>query len=110
MAGLIKAGNLNRRITIEQYTSALNAYGESLITWAPVTTVWAQLRQAKGTENVEAAQLTAVSDKIFWIRYRTGLNEKMRVLYDSQYYDIKEINEVGTREGLEIRAVSGAKT
>jgi len=36
------------------------------------------------------------------VYYDSGITAKMRISYDSQYYDIKSIAEIGFKEGQEL--------
>lgn len=96
-------GRLDRKIVIENFTTAKNSLNETVSTWNTFHTCFAAVQMAGGSETVEADKITAVNKVKFKIRYFAGINEKMRVLYDSNYYDILEIHELG-REGLWLTA------
>jgi len=104
----VRAGDLDRRITIQQKAVGRNAVGEEVITWLPYAEVWAQKMPLRGQERYEAQQLNAeVSDK--WrIRYTSGVVPKMRITYESQNYDIQSVLEIGRREGMELITETGA--
>lgn len=97
-------GNLDRRIQIQTATAAQDEYGEAVETWATTYTVWAWVRYKSGGESVFSNKETATADCIFTIRYRTGINERLRIVYDSVNYDILHIAEVGRRKYLELTA------
>ena len=54
-------------------------------------------------------EIFATKDKVkerivdFRIRYRTDLTNEMRVVYDSNYYEIEDIVELGREDGLFLR-------
>lgn len=98
----MKAGELDRRITLETYTTTKNSYGEEEKTWSTLATVWAKIDYSGGTEDFEADKNTAIGRVRFSIRHRTDVTEQTRILYESEYYDILAINEIGRREGLEL--------
>lgn len=96
-------GRLDRKIVIESYSLAKNALNESVGTWGTYHTCFANVQKAGGSEFIEADKVTATNKVKFKIRYFAGINEKMRVVYNSDYYDITEIQELD-REGLWIMA------
>ena len=96
-------GRLDRKIVIESYTSAKNEQGESVSSWTTYHTAFAGVMKDGGTDREEASKTTATQKVKFKIRFFDGINETMRVLYNSNYYDITQIQELG-REGLWIHA------
>ena len=97
--------NLDRRITIQEPVVSKDGYGEDVVTgWTPVATVWAQVIPVSGREYFDAAAIRAEKTTRFRIRWRSGVTEAMRIVYDGRSYDILGIVEIGRREGLEIRA------
>lgn len=96
-------GKLDRKIVIESYTVSKNSLNESVSTWATYHTCFAHIQSAGGNEGIESDKITATNRVKFKIRYFAGINEKMRISYNSYYYDIIEIHELG-REGLWITA------
>lgn len=86
-------GKLDRRITIQSYTTAKNDYGEDIRTWSDYLTIWAGINFKRGNEVFEADQLTAVNEVKFVIRYNSNINETMRIVYESNNYDITFIEE-----------------
>jgi SPP1 family predicted phage head-tail adaptor len=94
-------GRLDRKIEIYTGTETKNSQGESVDTWAVFHSAFAKVQKKSGGEQVEGQKETATNKVNFNIRFFDGINETMRVLYDSNYYDILEIQELG-REGLRI--------
>lgn len=87
-------GDFDRRITIQTFTVAKNTEGEDIRTWSTLITLWAKKIDTSGNEMFEADQLTAIG-KIDWIiRYRTDITERMRISFDSEYYDVLNIEEI----------------
>jgi SPP1 family predicted phage head-tail adaptor len=87
-------GRLDRRITFQGPVFTRNEYNEPELTgWADVLTTWAHLMPSPGGETYLADQLTVVNTTSFMIRYRTDINEKMRVLFDERVYNIVSITE-----------------
>lgn len=96
-------GRLDRKIVIEDESQAMNSYGESVSTWSTYHTAFAHVQKVSGKEAEEASRITATNYVKFKIRFFAGITEDMRILYNSNYYDIVEIQELD-REGLWIKA------
>jgi SPP1 family predicted phage head-tail adaptor len=95
---------LDRRITIEVNTPTPDAYGQPVDSWGTFATIWAKKRDIRGDEYFAAQQMNAKVDSVFTIRHLSGLLNTMRISYDSKYWDIRSINELGRNEGMEIYA------
>lgn len=96
-------GKLDRKIVIQSETVAKNEQGESVATWATYHTCFAMVQKAGGNEKIESGRITATNRKKFKIRFYDGIDEGMRIVYNSNYYDIVEIQELD-REGLWLTA------
>jgi SPP1 family predicted phage head-tail adaptor len=100
----MRAGILDRRVVIESYTTAQDEVGEPVKSYTTLDTVWAQVRPLRGQERFVAQQEYAEVTTRFRLRHRTDIDEKMRLVYGGDEYDIVAILEIGRREGLEILA------
>jgi SPP1 family predicted phage head-tail adaptor len=98
----VRAGQLDRKIEIQRYAPNRDeTSGEIVPGWATLYTVWASKKQQSGREAIRAEQLVASQTVVFTIRYK-DVQPKDRVLFEGRYYDIKSINELGRKEGLEL--------
>lgn len=98
-------GALDRLITIQTPTNVTSSTtGERTQTWATLASVWATVTyspsEMQSSEGMSEGRETASTPVNFTIWHRTDVNEKMRVLWDSEYYDIKRINKVGQRNEM----------
>lgn len=100
----MRAGELDRKIVIETLTQTRDAYGATVDTWATFATVWAKKKDLRGDEYFAAQQVNVKVDAIFTIRWLSGVLETMRINYDGKTWDIRNINELGRREGMELYA------
>lgn len=91
--------NLDKKIVIETPTNTTNSYGEYDSSWSTYHTCFAAVSRFGGTEKLESGKTTATNRVRFKIRFFAGIEEDMRVLYNSNYYIITEIQELD-REGL----------
>lgn len=101
----MNVGRLDRYITIQTATDATSSTtGERTSTWATLAQVWATVTYPvsaiSGNEGLEQSRETAVTPVEFIIRFRSDINEKMRIYYDSTYFNILRINKVGQRDEM----------
>ena len=97
---------LDRIVTIQQRTVVRDSFGGEVVTWVDLAQVWASFRPRTATErfenesNIELASNTAA----FRVRYRSDLDETMRIVHDGHEWDIEGIVEVGRRDKLDLIA------
>ena len=110
----MRAGNLDRRITLQRASVAQNGLGEEIETWADLATVWAEKIESRrlAKEQSDAGEARqALRRRTFRIRWSSGLadlNARDRVIFDGQACDILGVTELGRREGLEIETLQRA--
>lgn len=104
----MNAGDLNRRITIQRRV-ANEVKGENKYTFADFATVHANMRPLRGREFFAAAQYQAELTTKFTIRYRTDVDETMRISYRGEFFDIgaPPIDVGGQHVWLELLAKAG---
>jgi SPP1 family predicted phage head-tail adaptor len=105
----MRAGPLDRRITLQRATFAQDATGQHIATWATLATVWVAKRDLSDSERVAAAEVSAEITTRFHIRWDSSwadLNPKDRAVFEGRTYDIWGVKEIGRREGLEITAAA----
>jgi SPP1 family predicted phage head-tail adaptor len=85
----MNCGRLRHKIDIQIESTAQNSYGEQTQSWSNyLSSIWASIDPIAGKEYFASDKLNAdVSHKIR-IRFRTGILPKMRVKYNSRYFDI----------------------
>lgn len=96
----MQPGQLDRQIEIHAPTTSVDAIGQETVSWSLWAKPWAQYETSTGDETFDAAQRTAEQKGTFRIRYRPGVTPKMRVVYDTQIYDILDVAEPNRREWL----------
>lgn len=89
----MRAGQLNRRITIQQRDPGTDSSGAPLQTWKDVVTVWSNIAGYTGMRSIRiTGEIPATRKRYsFRIRYRDGIDEGMRVVYNGQNFDIREV-------------------
>ena len=103
---MIRAGKLDRQITIERQTETVAASGAVSNTWAPLATVRAELVQRGADEYLAGFGEAETGNAVFRIRYLAGITTADRVICDGVAYDIDEIAELGGKRALELRTVA----
>jgi SPP1 family predicted phage head-tail adaptor len=95
----MRAGELRHRIIIEQNTPTRDAFGAEVPGWAALDTVWAAINPRWAMERFlsGAGQTVAQRSTVFVIRYRGGLDTKMRVTWDGKTYNLRQILETNSR-------------
>lgn len=95
--------NLDRRITIQTVSRTRNSFGEAVDSYSTLAEVWASKMDDSANEGYEIGQLTSVTQVTFVIRYLSTVKPDMRVVYDSQTYIIRGVEEVGRKWGMRLK-------
>lgn len=98
-------GALDRLIIIQTLVNTQSATtGEPVESWTDLANVWATVTYPSSNEarneGVEQSRETTITPVNFTIWFRTDVTEKMRILYDSEYFNIMRINKVGQRNEM----------
>lgn len=75
----MKAGRLDRRITIEQPSTSQDSLGEEVTTWSTFATAWADRIDMRGRERFDADQDIATRIATFRLRWLAGVTDEMRI-------------------------------
>ena len=101
----IRAAKYDRVLTIQVNTPTTNDANEEVASWAnSITGEPCMVKPFKGNETYEADQLRSVQLKEFWIRFRTGITEEHRIVFESENYRMLSIEEIRRRSELKIIA------
>ncbi len=102
---MIRAGDLDRRVTIQRCQRAqIAGSGETISVWSDIVTVAATVRQANGREFLAGSAIVGEQRAVFVVRFRADVSQLDRIAYGGRTFDIDDIREIGRREGLEIHA------
>ena len=85
---------LNRKVELQQLVKTPTATGGFAQSWTSVAFLWASIKNTSGSELLHADQLGATSFSDFTIRYRTNINELMKIVYRGTDYQIRHINNL----------------
>jgi SPP1 family predicted phage head-tail adaptor len=115
----MKAGSLDRRITILRASVSRNSFNEELPTWNPMATVWAGAVPvsagaggAWAGERQRAGETLATSKYRFTVRHSAmaaTVDPRDRIKFEDRLFDVNGVKEIGRREGYEITATARAE-
>ena len=95
---MIASGRLRNRITIQQYETAKNTYGEDIKTWSDYHECWASVEPLTGREYFDSQQVVPETQSRIVMRYKTGIAPTMRVKWGDRYYSISSVLNIGERD------------
>lgn len=87
----MRAGLLRERVTIKTKTVTQNTYGEEVITWVTLATVWGAVEPLRGREYLEGQSLDVEITTLIRIRYRTGVVAESLVVHDTHSYNVRSV-------------------
>lgn len=108
----MRAGGLNRRLTIEEPVVTQGTTGEEVTTWTALGTVWARIEPIRGREAMIAGANLSIMDtriRIRWSPDVAAVTSKWRARYGDTVYDIVSAAHLATgRREIELLCKSGA--
>lgn len=101
---MTKAGKLDRSITITRSTgTSIDINGVPVETWSPLVTLRAELVEASIAERMRSHGASTEASVTFRTRFYPGVTVADRVSYGGAVYNIKAVQEIGRRRGLELK-------
>jgi len=98
-------GEMRHRITIQRVTMSTNENGYEEESPEVVKEVWAKVSNLHGKEFFEAKAVQSENTVKFTIRYISGLDQTMQILFQEKIYNITSIDNIKYRnEYMEIQA------
>ena len=102
----VEIGELKHRITLKVFSSTFSENGFEMQTWENYKTVWAAISNLHGREYFAAAAVQAEKTVKFTIRYISGVDETMRILFNGKAYNITSIDNIKYKNRfIEIKAM-----
>jgi len=100
----MRAGDLRHRVTLQRPVESREASGEILTVYQDYLTVWAAIEPISGREYFAAQQVQSDATARIRIRYRPGINERLRVRHSHggspsivDLYDVEAVIEKDAR-------------
>ena len=84
----MRAGKLNRRISVQQLAAGQDALGQPVQTWSLVAELWAHILHSSGIEMVKAGAEMSIVRASIRVRYTRQITAGMRVLADGYTYNV----------------------
>jgi SPP1 family predicted phage head-tail adaptor len=107
------AGNLDRRIDLQRFTTAKNSLNEDVQTWATFAArIPAQVTPVQDGERFRAGEVASAITTRFVIRHTSqvaALNPRDRLVFEGRTFEIHGVKELARRVGLEISAAARAE-
>lgn len=103
---MIDPGTLRNRITLQEFSSSEDDWGQPIEGWRDVAKVWANVRFLNGKEYISADRETQQSTASVRIR-RRQVNQSMRVIFDGVTYDITAVLPGPNREYVDLAVKAG---
>ena len=76
-------------------------YGQATRDFETLANVWAKVEEKSGKEGEDGNQIVASKKVEFFIRYRSDINEQMRIVYNNETYKIETILNADSRKAFQ---------
>lgn len=86
-----RAGRARTLLTIQTRTDTADGAGGRTLVWSTHCTAWGRQIIWRGSAEFQADQLSSMQVSRWEVRYRTGIEPKMRVLLGSRTFEIGAI-------------------
>lgn len=107
---MMRAGNLDRRVTIQMKGEVgRDPFNNPIDGWTDIGPIWAAVEHIRDRERWAAQEVGAEATVRFRVRWSSqvaGVSPQDRVVYDGRTYDIAARKEIGRREGIELTATA----
>ena len=87
----MKSGPLRDRVTVQVQSSTQDDIGQPLTTWTDVALLWANVQYTSGLSAIRSGMDTSNVKASIRIRYRTGINPGMRVMFGTTEFSIEAV-------------------
>lgn len=97
---MARIGQLDQRITLQSFSNVADGGGGFTKTWVDLPsapTVWAHVKASSAREQFTEGRDTASAQVVFTIRNRSDFDEKARIVWGGDNYNIRQINKEGAR-------------
>ena len=94
---MIDAGKLRERVTVQIASGTTNALGETVLTWANSTAVWASVEGVSAREALAAGQQDVTITHKVQLRHLPGLTQNMRFAWRNRTLEIVSLLEHDNR-------------
>ena len=99
---MIDPGKLRERVTVQIASGTTNTFGETVLSWANSTAVWASVEGVSARESLGMGQQEIGVTHRVRLRYLPGLTQNMRLAWRNRTLDIVSLLEHGNRSEHEV--------
>jgi SPP1 family predicted phage head-tail adaptor len=100
----MKAGKLDRQLVIERATETIDDAGVARQTWRHLVTLWGELVANAAADGASSEGSRTTRTLTFKTRHFGGVTLEDRLTYQGRPHTLKDLEEIGRREGLLIKA------
>lgn len=91
----MKAGDLDKRATIQYPAKSKNGFGEDIETWTDLDTIWCSIEPVSGAEKwLQQERISEATSKVR-MRHRANLDSTMRLHYKNRYLQFLGVMNIG---------------
>lgn len=94
---MIEPGKLRERVTVQIASGTTNTLGETVLTWADSTQVWASVEGVSAREALAVGQQDVTLTHRVRLRFLPGLTQQMRFAWRGRTLNIISLLEYGNR-------------
>ncbi|MFO1212802.1 MAG: phage head closure protein [Paenacidovorax caeni] len=87
----MQAGRLDQRVTVEQFTTTTDSWGQPVEKWAPMFTCWAAVEPLTGREFIAAQAAQSEVTARIRMRFRPWMTAQDRVIHNGTIYSIESV-------------------
>lgn len=101
----MRSGGLKDKVSILKLEVVADSLGYEVETWTTVATVWGELKEDRGNENLRNDRPIAFRSGSVFLRYRDDLTPKHKLKIGTVTWDIESVRTIENgrrREGVEI--------
>ncbi len=96
----MRMGRLRHIGSIEEYVETKDDLGGYSKAWTEYTKVWCAIHPLRGDEKYVSAEKHATATHQVTIRYKSGINPKMRLISRDRTFEIISVINVGERDKM----------
>jgi len=93
----MRAGLLNKRISIQERVETQDSFGEAKPTWTEVLSTFASIYPVRGTERYMSMEKHATATHEINIRFTELISPKHRIVYQGRAFDVVSVLNLGER-------------
>jgi SPP1 family predicted phage head-tail adaptor len=104
----LHSGLLEHHVILQRLTLTPDGMGGGTQSWIVIGTPWAYIIPATAWENLKSMQLEAPITHSIYIRYRTDITARDRIVHRSRIFNIRSIIDIEEKKlFLELKAEEG---